>query len=87
MTSQAITVASDFAAETGGRVIPARGRLGDIAATLASIGVAHGTLDGVLMDVGVSSMQLGDPDRGFSFAAAGPLDMRMVSDVTTQPLP
>ena len=43
--------------------------------------VAHdqrpSTIDGILADLGVSSLQFGDPARGFSFQAEGPLDMRM----------
>jgi len=39
--------------------------------------IAPASVDGLLADVGLSSMQLDDPARGFSFQAEGPLDMRM----------
>ncbi|QTF94048.1 16S rRNA (cytosine(1402)-N(4))-methyltransferase RsmH [Halomonas sp. BM-2019] len=48
-------------------------RLGEIARRCG----VHGRLAGILLDVGVSSPQLDDPERGFSFLRDGPLDMRM----------
>ncbi|CAI5503087.1 unnamed protein product [Closterium sp. Naga37s-1] len=43
----------------------------------AGVGVARGSVDGILLDVGVSSMQIDRAERGFSFMREGPLDMRM----------
>jgi len=64
-----------------GRLTLVEGRFGD----LERIATEHGydRADGVVLDVGVSSMQLDDPSRGFSFQADGPLDMRMSASGAT----
>ncbi|MXO58035.1 16S rRNA (cytosine(1402)-N(4))-methyltransferase RsmH [Altererythrobacter salegens] len=53
-------------------------RFSEMVAALAEAGVAR--VDGVTMDIGVSSMQLDQAERGFAFSADGPLDMRMSQD-------
>src|SRR5262249_30513754 len=72
---RAITSAAAVARQFSGRLTIAEGRFGDMPALLAAHGI-H-AVDGVALDLGVSSMQLDMPERGFSFAADGPLDMRM----------
>jgi len=57
------------------------GEYSDLAQILAGQGIAR--VDGILLDLGVSSPQLDQPERGFSFARPGPLDMRM--DPTSGP--
>lgn len=72
---QAIAAAENLRiAETRLQVFQAR--FAELDSVIAGLGL-NGAIQGVLMDVGVSSPQLDDPERGFSFRHAGPLDMRM----------
>lgn len=59
----------------GDRATLVHGSFGDMKRLLASLG--HESVDGLLVDVGVSSPQLDRGERGFSFRQEGPLDMRM----------
>ena len=72
---EAIRVGNQLAAEDGRFVVVQRS-FADMAEELTARGL-HGQVDGVLLDLGVSSPQLDDPERGFSFLHDGPLDMRM----------
>jgi 16S rRNA (cytosine1402-N4)-methyltransferase len=53
-------------------------RFSEMAEALAEAGIAR--VDGITMDIGVSSMQLDQAERGFAFASNGPLDMRMAQE-------
>lgn len=77
----AIVVASERLSPYGDAVVIARGEFADI----AEIAEEHGfsDVDGILFDIGVSSLQLEQPGRGFSFQRDEPLDMRMDPDGET----
>jgi len=77
----AIARGASLAARHPGRLHLLQGNFGDMLALLGAAGVS--ALDGVVLDLGVSSFQLSDPDRGFSFRTDGPLDMRMGKHGTT----
>jgi 16S rRNA (cytosine1402-N4)-methyltransferase len=60
------------------KMIYFRGSYGDLESRLQKIGITH--VDGILLDLGISSMQVDEARRGFSFSKEGPLDMRMDPD-------
>ncbi len=70
-----ISAGAAIAARHRGRLTLVEGRFGELEPLAREAGFAP--VDGVVLDIGVSSMQLDDPERGFSFQADGPLDMRM----------
>jgi 16S rRNA (cytosine1402-N4)-methyltransferase len=71
----AIRAARPLAEASAGRLTLVEGRFGELDQMAEAAGFAPA--DGVVLDIGVSSMQLDDPERGFSFQGDGPLDMRM----------
>ena len=72
---RALELAGQRLAAYGPRVQLVRGRFDQLGERLAALGIS--AVQGVLADLGVSSMQLDVAQRGFSFAHEGPLDMRM----------
>lgn len=70
-----IMLADALARDFPGRFLLLAGCFGDMLTLLAEQGVTQ--VDGIVLDIGVSSMQIDDASRGFSFKKDGPLDMRM----------
>ena len=77
----AITGGFDLVDGSDGRLTLVEDRFSNLADVCGRLGLE--AVDGVVMDVGVSSMQLDQAERGFSFRLGGPLDMRMGHDGPT----
>jgi 16S rRNA (cytosine1402-N4)-methyltransferase len=74
----AVRAGAVLAASSGGRLRLAEARFGELDAVARRLGVE--AAEGVVLDIGVSSMQLDEAARGFSFRFDAPLDMRMEAD-------
>lgn len=72
---EAIAAGAALARRFDPRLVLVEGRFGDMDSMLSERGI--GGVDGVMLDLGVSSMQIDQGERGFSFRQDGPLDMRM----------
>jgi 16S rRNA (cytosine1402-N4)-methyltransferase len=79
--AEAVARSADLCRRFEGRLTVLNGPFGDMVRLLAEVGVDK--IDGIALDLGVSSMQIDAPGRGFSFRADGPLDMRMAQSGMT----
>ena len=75
LDGQELKRTADSLDSKGCRVVARQGNFAGITQVIAESGISG--LDGLLADLGVSSMQIDDPERGFSYRREGPLDMRM----------
>jgi 16S rRNA (cytosine1402-N4)-methyltransferase len=78
---QALQAGQDLVMAYDGRLQLVEGCFGDLAAIAQARQAVP--LDGIVLDIGVSSMQIDTPERGFSFRFDGPLDMRMAQSGQT----
>lgn len=74
----AITSGAALVSGAGGRLQLVQGTFGDMTSIIENLGLSK--VQGVVLDIGVSSMQIDQAARGFSFMREGPLDMRMGQD-------
>ena len=79
----AIALGADLVEQAKGRLTLVEDRFSNLDAIAREVG--YDTVDGVVLDLGVSSMQLDRAERGFSFRLDGPLDMRMGGEGLVQP--
>lgn len=73
----AVRDGQDLVSQSDGRLVLAEGEFSKMNELVRACG--HDFVDGVVLDIGVSSMQIDEAERGFSFKKDGPLDMRMAA--------
>jgi 16S rRNA (cytosine1402-N4)-methyltransferase len=78
----ALREAGERLARFGDRFRPVRSNFAD---AVAAAGIEDGSLDGVLLDLGISSHQIDVDERGFTFRPGAPLDMRMAQATAAEP--
>jgi 16S rRNA (cytosine1402-N4)-methyltransferase len=76
--ASALTLGAELMQKSGGRLILVHDRFSRLDAIARNCGYEQ--VDGVVLDLGISSMQLEQAERGFSFRLDGPLDMRMTGE-------